>query len=432
MEVVFEFVELAVKVFVGAGDTVLAILRERVGEEDLVLERAALTVPHEEPVDVLEELGEAVYVAVAELVLEAEADFVELEEKVLAAEGDDDAVLLMVRNGARESVMEVEVVAEARRVILTGEVPVGVWLLREVTDGVAEMVDVRVRGGERLGDGETSTGDALLALQRVGVGDAEFVLEALVDALADLVRRMLGLVEADAVGVLEVAGVRVRVPEAVCVRVGRGLRVGDELTVDVLEVDTLLVDVGVLRMVRDWGAERVKEGLLDDVLDGRKDAVNVGLLDAVLETGLLRVRVGLAERVLETAGEAVPVLEVVAVLVAVAVDVVVRVEVWDAVEAGEAVDVLEIAPDFVCRRVGCTDLVEVVLGVWRRDAGAESVGLVVFVEVLDCVLVAVGRARRCRSSKAAILLFQGDVETVPMRDKSKSQRILLLLSGADT
>ena len=52
--------ELAVKVFVSGGEAVLAIVRERVGEEDIVLERAALTVPHEEPVDVLEELGEAV------------------------------------------------------------------------------------------------------------------------------------------------------------------------------------------------------------------------------------------------------------------------------------------------------------------------------------------------------------------------------------
>jgi len=53
-------VELAVKVFVSGGEAVLAIVRERVGEEDIVLERAALTVPHEEPVGVLEVLGEAV------------------------------------------------------------------------------------------------------------------------------------------------------------------------------------------------------------------------------------------------------------------------------------------------------------------------------------------------------------------------------------
>ncbi len=201
---------------------------------------------------------------------------------------------------------------------------------------------------------------------------------------------------------------------------------------DVLEEDTLAVDVDVRRILRDWGAERVKEGLLDEVLDGRMDAVKVGLLDEVLEMGPLRVRVGLLDEVLERAGEAVPVLEVVAVLVAVAVVVVVRVEVWDLVEAGELVDVLEIAPDFVCRRVGPTDLVEVVLGVWGRDAGAVRVALVVFVEVLDCVLVAVGRARRCRSSKTAVLVFKGDVATVPIAVRSKSQRIFLLLSGADT
>ncbi len=161
----------------------------------------------------------------ADPVLEAEADFVELEEKVLAAEEEGDAVVLIVRNGMREPVIEAEVVGVPRRVTLTEEVPVGVLLLRELAEDVAEMVDVRVRGGERLGVRETSTGEALLALQRVGVGDADCVLEALVDALTDLVRRILALVEAEAVGVLEDAGLRVRVAEAVCVRVGGGLRV---------------------------------------------------------------------------------------------------------------------------------------------------------------------------------------------------------------
>ena len=48
------------RVFVSAGEAVLAILRERVGEEDIVLEAARLAVPQEEPVEVFEELGEAV------------------------------------------------------------------------------------------------------------------------------------------------------------------------------------------------------------------------------------------------------------------------------------------------------------------------------------------------------------------------------------
>ena len=73
---VFEFVVLAVRVLVGGGDTVLGILFERVGEDDIVLEAGGLRVPHEEPVDVLEELGEDVNVAVADPVLEADADFV--------------------------------------------------------------------------------------------------------------------------------------------------------------------------------------------------------------------------------------------------------------------------------------------------------------------------------------------------------------------
>lgn len=51
---------LEVNVFVRGPEAVLAIVRERVAEEDIVLERAALRVPHEEPVDVLEELGEEV------------------------------------------------------------------------------------------------------------------------------------------------------------------------------------------------------------------------------------------------------------------------------------------------------------------------------------------------------------------------------------
>lgn len=125
-ELVFEFVLLAVRVLVRAGHAVLATVFERVGEDDVVFERAALAELHREAVEVFEELGEEVNVAVAELVLEADADFVKLEEKVFAAEEDDDAVLLMVGNGARESVIEVEVVGVERRVILVEEVAVGV------------------------------------------------------------------------------------------------------------------------------------------------------------------------------------------------------------------------------------------------------------------------------------------------------------------
>lgn len=75
-EIVFEFVVLAVRVLVGGEDAVFRILLERVGEDDIVLERAAVAELHREAVDVLEELGEDVNVAVAELVLEADADFV--------------------------------------------------------------------------------------------------------------------------------------------------------------------------------------------------------------------------------------------------------------------------------------------------------------------------------------------------------------------
>ena len=147
--------------------------------------------------------------AVADPVLEAEADFVELDEKVVAVEEEGDAVLLMVGRGARESVVEMEGDGEPRRVILTEEVPVGVWLLRELTEVVAEMVVVRVRGGERVALKDCSRGEALLALQRVGVGDADCVLDSLVDALTDLVRRILAVVEAEPVGVLEAIAVRV-------------------------------------------------------------------------------------------------------------------------------------------------------------------------------------------------------------------------------
>jgi hypothetical protein len=147
-----------------------------------------------------------------------------LDEKVLAAEEEDDAVLLMVGNGARESVMEVEVVGVPRRVIVTDEVAVGVRLFWEVTEGVAEMVVVRVPGNERIGL-EEMRGEALLALQRVGVGEDEGVLEVLAEAVTDLVLRILGLLEADPVDVFVLVAVRVGVPDAVCVRVGRGLRV---------------------------------------------------------------------------------------------------------------------------------------------------------------------------------------------------------------
>ena len=41
-------------------------------------------------------------------------------------------------------------------------------------------------------------------------------------------------------------------------------------------------------------------------------------------------------------------------------------------------------------------MVEVVLGDGRREAPAEKVEVVVFVDVLDCVLVAVGTMRNSR------------------------------------
>jgi len=268
-------------------------------------------------------------------------------EKVCSAEEVADAVLLIVGRGARESVIEMDEVADARRVRLTDEVPVGVRLFWEVAEGVGEIVEVRVKGGVRLVLGDTCAGDALLALQRVGVGDVDCVFDAAAVRVIVGVVRMLTLLEADPVEVLEVVAVRVGVPVAVCVRVRGGLRVGEELVVDVLEDDTLAVEVGLPRIVRDCRTERVKEGLLEGVLEVGPLRVRVGVAEEVLEVAPLRVRVGVAVGVLEVAGELVPVLEVAMVLVAVAVEVLVRVEVWDAVKAGEAVVVFEIAPDFV-------------------------------------------------------------------------------------
>jgi len=216
------------------------------------------------------------------------------------------------------------------------------------------------------------------------------------------------------------------------VREGGGLRVGEELTVEVLEEDTLAVDVDVRRIVRDWGAERVTEGEAEDVLDGRIEEVKEGLADDVLVPGPLRVRVGVPDEVLEMAEEAVPVLEVVMVRVAVAVELVVRVEVWDAVEAGELVAVLEELVVFVGGFVGGTDFVVVVLGDGGREAPADRVEVVVFVDVLDCVLVAVGMTPSARSATPISVEFQGDAATLPIAARSKSQRIVLLLSSADT
>jgi hypothetical protein len=51
-----------------------------------------------------------------------------LVEKVCTAEEEVVAVLHIVGRGARESVMEMEEVTDARRVTLTEEVPVGVRL----------------------------------------------------------------------------------------------------------------------------------------------------------------------------------------------------------------------------------------------------------------------------------------------------------------
>jgi len=361
---------------------------------------------------------------VADPVLEADVDLVVFDEKVCAAEEEEVIVLLIVGTGARESVIEMDDVTEARRVTLTEEVPVGVRLSCEVAEGVAEIVEVRVRGGERVGDGETSKGEALLARQRVGVEEVDCVLEEGAVRVIVRVVATLALLEADPVVVLEVAGVRVRVPEAVCVRVRGGLRVGVPEVVDVLEEDILGVEVEVPRMVRDCGPLCEKDGLEEEVLDAGPLRLKVGLLDAVLEIGPLRVRVGLLDVVLDAAGEEVPVFVTVILLVAVAVDVVVRVEVWDAVEAGDAVAVLEAAPDFVWRDVDLTDLVEVVLGVGRRDVAAEKVEVVVLVDVLDCVLVAVGTTPSARWATMTSVEFHGDVATLPMAARSKSHRIL--------
>lgn len=64
----------------------------------------------------------------ADPVLEEEADLVVFVEKVCSAEEEGEAVLVTVGKGRRESVMEREGLRVPRRVILTEEVPVGVWL----------------------------------------------------------------------------------------------------------------------------------------------------------------------------------------------------------------------------------------------------------------------------------------------------------------
>ena len=280
-----------------------------------------------------------------------------------------------------------------------------------------------MRGGERVGL-EESRREALLALQRVGVGDVDCVLEEGAVRVIVRVVAMLTLLEAEPVGVLEEVPVRVGVPVAVCVRVRGVLRVPVGLVVDVLEEDILGVEVEVPRIVRDGGPLREKDGLEEEVLDAGPLRLKVGLLEEVFETGPLRVRVGVADEVLETGGEEVPVFVAVILLVAVPVDVVVRVELWDAVEAGDAVAVLEAAPDLVSRAVERTDLVEVVLGVGRRDAAVERVEVVVFVDVLDCVLVAVGTMPSARWATMTSVEFHGDVATVPIAARSKSHRIL--------
>ena len=91
-----------------------------------------------------------------------------------------------------------------------------------------------MRGGERVGL-EESRREALLALQRVGVGDVDCVLEEGAVRVIVRVVAMLTLLEAEPVGVLEEVPVRVGVPVAVCVRVRGVLRVPVGLVVDDLE-----------------------------------------------------------------------------------------------------------------------------------------------------------------------------------------------------
>ena len=186
------------------------------------------------------------------------------------------------------------------------------------------------------------------------------------------------------------------------------------------------MEVRVTRSERDVRGDREGLGEAEDVFEGRRENDCVGLPVEVFDCGPLRVRLGEAEEVLERRELAVCVFEAVMLRVAVAVEVSVA-DLRPVMVGTELLDdVFERMLLPVAAPVDRMDLVEVVLGDGSHVPAAERVDVVVFVEVLDCVGVAVGtraKSRRCLSAP-----FHGEVATAPIDANKRSQRIVFYYS----
>ena len=235
-----------------------------------VLVAAAVAVPNEVCVVVLDVETDAVVVPDAVEVFVDETEPVSVGEPVKAAEEETVRGGVRVGGGTRVRDPVALSVREDLRVIEPDAVAVDVWVPRSVAEPEAEPVVVTESFREPVAVLEPATVSVPPTL-REEVAEPVDVLDRveLRVPVSDLLReRDLG---GEGVPVLEGAMLRVAVPDAVVVRVPGPLRVPVTEEVDVLDWETELVPVLVNRADRLRGGEREGDGELEAVLEPRAE-----------------------------------------------------------------------------------------------------------------------------------------------------------------
>jgi len=235
-----------------------------------VLVAAAVAVPNDVWLDVLDVEIDAVPVPVPVEVLVDDAEPVSVADPVVVAEEETERGGVRVGGGRRLREPVPLSVTEARRVIEPLAVAVAVWVARPVIEPEAEPVTV-TESFRELVSVVDCCGLRVPRTLREGVVEAVEVLDRveLRVPVSDLFsERDLG---GDEVPVLEAAIVRVAVPDAVVVRVPGPLRVPVTDAVDVLDWETELVPVAVKRIDRLRGGDREGDGELDAVFEPRAE-----------------------------------------------------------------------------------------------------------------------------------------------------------------
>ena len=235
-----------------------------------VLVAAAVAVPNEVCVVVLDVETDAVVVPVPLEVLVDEAEPVPVADPVKVPEEETERGGVPVGGGTRVRDPVALSVREDLRVIEPDAVAVDVWVPRSVAEPEAEPVVVTESFREPVAVLEPATVSVPPTL-REEVAEPVDVLDRveLRVPVSDLLReRDLG---GEGVPVLEGAMLRVAVPDAVVVRVPGPLRVPVTEEVDVLDWETELVPVLVNRADRLRGGEREGDGELEAVLEPRAE-----------------------------------------------------------------------------------------------------------------------------------------------------------------